>query len=172
MNNGPTKKQKTNSGEPVATYGPTWMNVDEAVKLLTDLVANKRYDLFFDTIKPLSFREISAISVALYRKKNIQTLAMLRSDKGRLWSRFLSELHKMDPSIIVEAPAGHENDALWHFRSVMQASHAIYQRQNKEIAHLKRKHPNHKQWLVIDTQDISANEKQKRTAKNINGCPF
>ena len=155
MNSGPTKKQKSNSGEPVATYGPTWLNTKDAIAMAAGLPV----DIFFDLLKKLSFKNMSVYLIEMIRQHPEPLKNKLISPAAKdTWKNLLIELNKMDPSIIVEAPAGHENDALWHFRSVMQASHAIYQRQNEEIAHLKRKHPNHKQWLVIDTQDISANE--------------
>ena len=162
INNGPIKKQNINSGAQTATPQPTWMNVDESVKLLTDLVANKRYDLFFETIKPLNFKEISAISVALYRRKNVQTLAMLRSDKGGLWSYYLAELHKMDASVPLSPPANfpeNKKDS-WHYYAVMKATKAIYQQQTVEIDFLKLRHSRHAFWahfhtVEVDTLDVN-----------------
>lgn len=164
-NNGPLKKQNTNSDAQAETQllTPTWMNVNEAVKLLTDLVAKNRFDLFFEIIKLMSFTEIFMLSEALRLTKDFQTLAMLRSNKGGLWCYYLTELHKMDTSVPLKPPADiqdHKKDC-WHYHAVMQASHAIYQRQKEEIADLKKilQMPHmEERCREIDNQDVNPRE--------------
>lgn len=139
--------------------GPGIINVEESFQLLEDLLKNKRSDLFFETIKQLSFSEISAISLAWYRRKNNQALAILRSNRV-FWTHYLAEFRKMDASVPLNPPAelSEAKKNSWHYHTVMQASNAIYRRQNQEIAYLKRKHPHHQQWADIDAQDINAEE--------------
>ena len=59
----------------------------------------------------------------------------------------------MDASIPLKPPADIQDDKkdIWHYHAVMQASHAIYQRQNEEIAYLNSIHEG---WVDIDTQGI------------------
>lgn len=64
MNNGPTKKQKSNSGEPVATYGPTWLNTKDAIAMAAGLPV----DIFFDLLKKLSFKNMSVYLIEMIRQ--------------------------------------------------------------------------------------------------------
>jgi len=119
-------------------------------------------DVFLEIIKELSFAQIAAIVRAAYQGKAnneyLKILNRLRSNHAAtgVWLPYLKILKQIDSSIPLEPAANIKNKDAWYYATVMQAAHAMYKRQNEEIAYLKRRHPHHQQWADIDAQDIKA----------------
>lgn len=154
-NGGPDNMQKT---APV-----TAVIVNQANEMMLRL-SGAPIDVFLELIKELSLVQIAAIVRAAYQGKAnheyLKVLNRLRSNHAAtgVWLPYLRILNQIDPRLPLEPAADVENKDAWYYATVMQAAHALYQRQNEEIAYLKRKHPHHQQWADIDTQDMNAQE--------------
>ena len=136
-------------------HGPTSLTTKDAIAIAAGLPA----DIFFDWLKQLSFKNMSVYLIGMIHQYPELLKKRLLSGKAKeTWKNLLVELNKMDASVPTKAPAEHENNVWWYFRTVMQASHAIYRRQNQEIAYLKDWHPDHERWAKINTQGINAED--------------
>lgn len=122
-------------------------------------------DVFYTILKKLSFKDMSSFYMLL-KQPNPENHILLAALKKKLGSsKAIESLHgllkllkSMDDSVAIDAPTKHQNNVLWYFRAVMQASHTIYRRQNQEIAYLKDWHPVHERWADIDAQNLDAQD--------------